>query len=364
MNTLPPTQLAMLGWSEIILIMIVLGFLAVVGIAIVFIALAVNRKQTGSKKVPRINPQEALAKCPRCGSVLAAGVAQGLCPQCVMAAGFETDVPDKSSSVRNVPSPAELAGHFPQFEIVKLLGRGGMGWVYQARQKQLDRLVALKILPPEAGRDPTFAERFQREARALARLNHPNIVAIYEFGQAGPYWFFVLEYVDGQNLRQCERANRLTEKDAVATVLEICDGLQFAHDQGIVHRDIKPENILIDPKGRVKIADFGVARILESGPRQITLTAGQNVLGTPYYMAPEQLDKSDQTDHRVDIFALGVVLYEMLTGSLPLGRFEAPSESAGSQKGLDPIIDTALQQRPQRRYQTVAALKADLECLA
>lgn len=361
MNTLALTQLAMLGWTEIVLVMVVFGFLAIVGVAIVFIALSLNQKQTGYKKGTPTNPASASAKCPRCGSVLEAGVAQGLCPHCVMAAGFETDFIQKNSRTGKVPLPAELAGHFPQFEMIKLLGRGGMGWVYQARQKNLDRLVALKVLPPEVGRDPEFAERFQREARALARLNHPNIVAIYEFGQAGPYWFFVLEYVEGQNLRQLERANRLAEKDAVTIVLEICDGLQFAHDQEIVQRDIKPENILIDPKGRVKIADFGVARILEKDPRQITLTAGPIALGTPYYIAPEQLETPDKTDHRIDVFALGVVFYEMLTGRLPLGRFEATSASAESRKGLDPIIDKALQQKPDRRYQTIAAFKADLE---
>ena len=160
---------------------------------------------------------------------------------------------------------AEVAELFPQFEILELLGHGGMGAVYKARQPALDRLVALKILPPQASDDSGFADRFTREARALARLSHPNIVAVHDFGQAGGLHYFVMEYVEGVNLRQLEQAGKLSPREALKIIPQICDALQFAHDEGIVHRDIKPENMMLDKKGRVKIADFGLAKILGRG---------------------------------------------------------------------------------------------------
>ena len=195
------------------------------------------------------------------------------------------------------PPVTQLAKLFPQLEILEFIGKGGMGAVYKARQPRLDRLVALKILPPAAAGDPGFAERFNREARALARLNHPNIVTVHDFGQvsgvvvpppsalgvppapeptptpgipqASPpdqqplpdLHYLVMEFVDGGNLRQIERAGRLTPEQALAIVPQICEALQFAHNEGIVHRDIKPENILLDKKGRVKITDFGIAKM-------------------------------------------------------------------------------------------------------
>ena len=181
------------------------------------------------------------------------------------------------------PSVETVARLFPQLEIIELIGQGGMGAVYKARQPGLDRLVALKILPPRTGSDSGFAERFTREARALAKLNHPNIVGVYDFGQvssagASPasaagvppasgttptsLHYFIMEYVDGPNLRQLERAGKLSPREALLIVPQICEALQYAHDEGIVHRDIKPENVLLDKKGRVKIADFGLAKIL------------------------------------------------------------------------------------------------------
>src|SRR5688572_6518906 len=224
------------------------------------------------------------------------------------------------------PTPQELALGFPQLEILELIGRGGMGAVYKARQRALDRIVALKVLPPGVKRDPSFEERFTREARALARVSHPNIVNVYEFGQStSGLFYFVMEFVDGVNLRQMLRSHQLKPAEALAIVPQICDALQYAHDEGIVHRDIKPENILVDRKGRVKIADFGLAKILSPKPTDYTLTSPQMVMGTPHYMAPEQLEKPNSVDHRADIYSLGVVFYEMLTGELPLGRFSPPS---------------------------------------
>src|SRR5438552_1059171 len=199
-----------------------------------------------------------------------------------------------------------MARLFPQLEIIALIGKGGMGAVYKARKPQLDRLLALKILPPQAAAGPGFGERFNREARALARLAHPNIVAVHDFGQVNGLPFFIMEFVDGLNLRQLERAGKLSPREALQIVPQICDALQFAHDEGVVHRDIKPENILVDKKGRVKIADFGIAKIL-GREAELGLTETRGVLGTPQYMAPEQVERPQAVDHRADIFSLGVV---------------------------------------------------------
>jgi len=164
-----------------------------------------------------------------------------------------------------------------------------MGAVYKPRQPALDRVVALKILPSKGASGGNFEERFSREARALARLSHPNIVAVHEFGQAGALHFFIMEFVDGANLRQLEQAGRLSPRAALQIIPQICDAVQYAHDEGIVHRDIKPENVLVDRKGRVKIADFGLAKIVGVEGGSSRLTAEGQVMGTPHYMAPEQV---------------------------------------------------------------------------
>src|SRR5688572_5652203 len=178
-------------------------------------------------------------------------------------------------------APEELAPHFPHLEILQCLGRGGMGVVYKARQKTLNRLVALKLLAPERVDDPQFAERFTREAQALAALNHPNIVAVYDFGQAGGFYFLLMEFVDGVNLRQLLRTKRLTSKEALSIVPPVCEALQCAHDHGIVHRDIKPENLLIDKNGTVKIADFGIAKLVAEGASRYSGTGPTGGVGVP-----------------------------------------------------------------------------------
>jgi serine/threonine-protein kinase len=186
------------------------------------------------------------------------------------------------------PKPDAPAPHFPQLEILDLIGRGGMGAVYKARQPHLDRLVALKILPPETARDAAFADRFGREARTMARLNHRGIVTLYDFGRAGEYYYFLMEYVDGASLRPVIREGELSPAEALAIVPQICDALQCAHDQGGIHRD-KPDNILLDRAGCVKIADFGLAKLFGQPIADQSLTATGQVMGTPHYMAPEQM---------------------------------------------------------------------------
>jgi len=311
---------------------------------------------------PKAVPPPIQGACPRCGQVLTAGAAQGLCPACLLRQAAQESVPPGPGLAGfTPPEPQELAEILPQFEILELLGRGGMGAVYKAKQKSLDRVVALKILPAEANADPAFAERFQREARALAQLSHPHIVGVHDFGQAGSFAYLVMEYMDGVNLRQLERAGRLSPREALAIVPQICEALQFAHDRGVVHRDIKPENILVDAQGRVKIADFGLAKLMrpEAGGADLTLT--RQAMGTPQYMAPEQIEKPQSVDHRADIYSLGVVFYEMLTGELPLGRFAPPSQKVQVDVRLDEIVLKTLEKEPSLRYQQAGEVKTQVE---
>jgi predicted Ser/Thr protein kinase len=305
--------------------------------------------------------------CPSCGKALAPDVPMGLCPECLIRAGFPTGTEPgaEDAGKRFVPPPVtELAQLFPQLEVLEFIGKGGMGAVYKARQPALDRFVALKILPPSTASDPGFAERFNREARALARLSHPNIVGVHDFGKAGNLHYLLMEFVDGANLREVERAGRLDPKQALSIVPQICEALQFAHGEGIVHRDIKPENILLDKKGRVKITDFGIAKILGVTPDKAALTGVRDVVGTPHYMAPEQIEKPQTVDHRADIYSLGVVFYEMLTGELPLGRFAAPSAKVQVDVRLDEVVLRALEKEPALRYQQANALKTEVETIA
>ncbi len=306
--------------------------------------------------------------CPNCRSPLPPDVPMGLCPACLIKSGLspgtETAEAAETVAARFVPPPLEeIAALFPQLQILSLIGCGGMGAVYKARQPSLDRLVALKVLPPAIAGDPGFAERFNREGRALARLSHPNIVAVHDFGKAGELPFLLMEYVDGANLRQVERAGKLTPDQALAIVPQICEGLQYAHSEGVVHRDIKPENLLLDKKGRVKITDFGIAKMAGFGEGPQTLTGARDVMGTPHYMAPEQIEHPLKVDHRADIYSLGVVFYEMLTGELPLGKFALPSKKVHIDVRLDTVVLHALEKEPERRYQHASQVKTDVETI-
>lgn len=309
------------------------------------------------------------ATCPQCGSTLPADAPEGLCPACLMRGGLDTDAtikmtPSQKPSAAHVPAaqaPEELAPLFPQLEIIELLGRGGMGTVYKARQPKLNRFVALKIISGDAAADPHFAERFQREAQALAKLNHPNIVSVFDFGETGGLFYFLMEFVDGANLRTLIRSGEMKPEAALALIPAFCDALQYAHDEGVVHRDIKPENVLVDKKGRVKIADFGLAKLTGSDAHDHTLTRTGMYLGTPRYMAPEQVEKPETVDHRADIYSLGVVFYEMLTGELPMGRFAPPSKKVDVDVRFDEIVLHALERDVALRYQHASEIKTDVQ---
>ncbi len=302
------------------------------------------------------------SSCPQCGAAVPEGAPQGVCPRCLMQQAMQPTV------VLNDPPPAppdeDIVAAFPQFEILQLVGAGGMGRVYKVRQPHLDRVAALKILPRELAADPAFAERFTREGRALAKLNHPNIVGVFDFGISGNYYWLLMEYVDGVNLRQAMHAEAMKPAEALQIIPGICAALEYAHGQGVLHRDIKPENILIDTAGRVKIADFGVAKLRGEDGRHVSLTLSGSALGTPAYMAPEQIERPQDVDHRADIYSLGVVFYEMLTGELPLGRFPAPSEKPGVDPRLDSVVFRTLEKQRERRWQSAGEMKTQVESVA
>lgn len=299
--------------------------------------------------------------CPRCGATLAADALEGLCPTCLLA-GAMSDAPHPPADAEALQRiRAELEAHLPDLEVKDLLGRGGMGFVFRGLQKRLSREVAIKVLLPELAEKPLFSERFEREARTLARLNHPNIVHVHDFGRAGSLYYLVLEFVDGTNLRQAIRSKSVGPAQALQIVREICDALEFAHGAGVVHRDIKPENILLDLKGRVRIADFGLAKLVGDVPGGATLTSSGQVMGSLRYMAPEQMDRPLEVDHRADIYSLGVVFYEMLTGEIPMGSFAPPSHKVHVDVRIDEVVIRSLAKEPERRYQHAIDVKTEVD---
>ena len=305
--------------------------------------------------------------CPACGDSLSEDSPQGLCAACLMAGALDQTLDDGRTktghSHKSSPDIETIQAAFPQFEVIELIGAGGMGSVYKARQPKLDRFVALKILTG-ADKDDRFAERFQQEAKTLAKLSHPNIVTIHDYGEADGLYFLLMEFVEGLNLRQIMGASRLAAAQALAIVPPICEALQYAHDLGIVHRDIKPDNILMDKSGRVMIADFGIARLLEHGSdntADVSSAEGvsgepsltqEMILGTPNYMAPEQGTNPGGVDHRADIYSLGVVFYEMLTGERPDSAMAPPSQRVKVDVRLDEVVLRALAKQPELRFQS------------
>ena len=361
-----PATLGLFGLGFMLLLMA----LVVVGV-IGIVALVLGRKEKTAEP-PIIPPGPSTApvqqKCPKCGAPMPPDSPEGLCPRCLIALNLatQTDIPGEAHTAKAPAGPplpvGDIAKLFPQLEILECLGRGGMGAVYKARQPRLDRIVALKILSPEKQGNQKFAERFEREARALAKLHHPNIVTVYDFGETQGNFYLLMEFVDGLTLRQLLQSRKLAPEEALAIVPKICEALQYAHGQGIVHRDIKPENVLMDKEGRIKIADFGIAKILGDGER--TNLTEEQAIGTPHYMSPEQIERPQMVDHRADIYSLGVVFYEMLTGELPLGKFQPPSKKVHVDVRLDEIVLRALEKEPERRYQQASEVKTRVENIA
>jgi len=279
---------------------------------------------------------------------------------------FETGG-SKPSGSWEPPTPEELHVILPQYEIVTMLGRGGMGAVYMGRQTSLDRPVAIKILSAALGEaDVGFTERFKNEAKAMAKLNHPGIVSVYDFGEApGGLLYIVMEYVEGTDVARMIAANgRLHTEHAMAITAHVCDALAYAHERGIIHRDIKPANIMVGYDGAVKVADFGLAKVDSPLGNTLGLTQTGMAMGTMHFMAPEMLILGSAVDQRADIYAVGVMLYQMLTGKLPHGMFEMPSLQV---PGLDPrydgIISQAMREDRDKRYGSASALRKDLDAI-
>ncbi len=235
-----------------------------------------------------------------------------------------------------------------------------MGVVYRARQKSLDREVALKILAPERESDDRFRARFAREARTLARLNHPGVVAVYDFGEASGIFYLVMEFVEGPNVRHLIREGALPVDEAIPLVLSVCEALDYAHDKGVVHRDIKPENLLLTRNGAVKVADFGIAEMMRGDTADAGAELGSvRLAGTPGYLAPELASAPDTVDHRADLYSLAVVLHELLTGKVavpPPGRSSDPVLDPGVDSRLAPVLGRALETHPANRYSTAGEM--------
>jgi len=259
----------------------------------------------------------------------------------------------------------------PQYEISGFLGRGGMGAVYRAKQIRLDREVAIKVLPEtltQGGDDEMkFAERFELEAQAMAKFNHPSIVAVFDFGETSEgQLFFVMEFVEGMDIHQYLRENggSISQEYALSITAHVLDALEYAHARGIVHRDIKPANILLNNEGQVKIADFGLAKLLTDGDDydKPALTMTNVALGTPDFVAPEAIDGDGVPDHRADLYAVGVMLYQMLTGKIPRGQFPSPSELLPDlDPRVDDIVEQSMQSDPADRYASASSMRMDLD---
>lgn len=256
------------------------------------------------------------------------------------------------------PSLEELQPHFPTHAIEGFIAQGGMGAVYSARQVSLDRPVAIKILPRQFGADPNFRASFEAEAKAMARFNHPNLISVYDFGDADGMLYIIMELVEGKSLHHSAHGKAIEQKEAGRLVAGICHGLAHAHTHGILHRDIKPSNILLGQGAEPCIGDFGLARPLgqEHNPEEV-------IWGTPGYAAPEVVGDPNSVDQRADIFAVGVILYELLTARLPDDPWQPPSQIAKCSPEFDLIVQRATHPDPNQRYADAAQMGHQLDAL-
>lgn len=265
---------------------------------------------------------------------------------------------DPAPAEFQAPAPEQLAPLFPGYQIDSLIATGGMGAVYRAVQRSLDRTVAIKILPREFGDDPSFRSSFEAEAKAMARLNHPNLIGVYDFGEVGGMLYILMEFVPGKSLYHSAYGRIIAPHEAARIVSEVCHGLAHAHDAHILHRDIKPGNILLDAHARPKIGDFGLAR-----PIGRNVEHGETIFGTPHYTAPEVIKTPHAVDARADIFSIGVVLHELLTGKLPADDPRPPSAISGCDPRFDAIVRRATHPSPELRYSNAATMAEELDAI-
>ena len=289
-----------------------------------------------------------------------------LFPACVRPPAPVSDSASSPGPAEFVPPTIEdLNSRLPQFEFIEMLGVGGMGAVYKARQPKLNRFVAIKVLPRMEDDAMGFAQRFEREAQSMAQLTHPHIVSVHDFGETEDgQLYFVMEFVEGADLHQLIHGSQLTSRHFFSWIPQICAALEYAHDHGVVHRDIKPANILINKDGQVRVVDFGLAKLTSNDPKdpsQSSLTHHSLSMGTPDYAAPEQIESGSAIDGRADIYSLGVVMYQMLTGRVPRGAFRNPSvEVPGIDNRLDDVVLRAMQASPVDRFQRPSEISTRL----
>jgi serine/threonine protein kinase len=262
-----------------------------------------------------------------------------------------------------------------QYELIEPIGKGGMATVYRAIQPSMGRTVAIKVIAPELADEPEFLTRFEREARIIASLQHPNILEVHDFGRQGKLTYLVMRLMSGGNLKEELRAGIMDLDRIVQIVRQIASALDYAHERGIVHRDLKPSNVLLDDDGNVALTDFGIAKMVGGHTLASDLTLAGEVMGTPKYMAPEQW-RSEPIDGRADIYALGILTYQMLTGQVPFSAQtphslmyqhldrEPPSLHEirpALPAALDPVIKKALAKDRNQRYQSAGILATELQ---
>ena len=266
------------------------------------------------------------------------------------------------------PTPDVLNAVLEGFEVHGVIGQGGMGAVYRGTQKRLDRTVAIKVMPVDLCVEHRFADRFEREAKAMAKLSHQGVVPVYDFGDIDlpdgtRIMFLVMEYVDGVDLHQLIQARELTLDRSLSIVSQICEAIAYAHSIGIIHRDIKPANVLVDVNrgDAVKVADFGLAKF-RGWAQPSMITRDDFAMGSPDYVAPESLEMGVKVDMRADVYSLGVVLYQLLTGKVPRGNYAAPSKvNPVLNRQFDKIVDSAMATDREKRYQTIEELHAAIK---
>ena len=295
---------------------------------------------------------------------------------------FMSTCESRADSARDDPSPAPTVGEmFGHYRLVEQLSAGGMGIVYRAHDEHLDREVALKVLSPANLHDPGACRRFHNEAVILSKLNHPNIVAIYDFDDHDRMPFLIMEYVRGQTLAARLERGPLRQKEVLQIAKEIAAAVEEAHEHRIVHRDLKPQNVMLTPKGQVKVADFGLARLTAPAidpAVTINISRELGVMGTLPYMPPEQL-RGEPADFRSDIYSAGAVLYELATGRRAFPETLGPQlidsilhktphlPSALTQAVSHPfetVVLKCLEKEPSRRYQSATELGSDLQHLS
>jgi eukaryotic-like serine/threonine-protein kinase len=325
-------------------------------------------------------------QCERCGNVLPQAVdLAGRCPICILELGFESAIEFATSAGAAEPAMASIDGGRPEvigrYRILRLIGEGGMGAVYEAEQDHPRRVVALKIIK-QGMASTDLLRRFEQESQALGRLQHPGIAQIYEAGTLntgfGPQPYFAMEFIRGSSPREHAQAHQLNTRDRMKIMSKICDAVHHAHQRGLIHRDLKPANILVDETGQPKILDFGVARVTDSDSKATRQTDMGQLVGTLAYMSPEQVlaDPSD-IDTRSDVYALGVILYELLTGRLPYTisrkihetiqtiREEDPARLSAVSRtyrgDIETIVAKALEKDRTRRYASAAEMAADIQ---